>query len=181
MKLHSTTMIQLINGLKLFNNPMIPDPARIITLIPPQNHVLLSPQNQINKPLNCDALPRFPNPQMAVSNLENTKNRKMQKGTKEKTGPPTGNHPKASLTIDRLSTDSDDYAACLVELKASHNILQSYRHAMTTDPDRWMVAMQVKMDTLMAKHTWDLVKPLPGTNIMDSMWIYNIKWDGEGN
>jgi hypothetical protein len=34
---------------------------------------------------------------------------------------------------------------------------------------------------LKVKHTWDLVKPLPGENIMDSMWVYNIKWDGEGN
>ena len=41
--------------------------------------------------------------------------------------------------------------------------------------------MKVEMDTLKKKHTWDLVKPLPGTNIMDSMWVYNIKWDGEGN
>ncbi len=78
MKLHSTTTTQLINGLKLFNNPTIPlaDPARIITLIPPQNHVLLYPWNQINKLPNCDALPGFPNPQAAVSNLENTKNGK---------------------------------------------------------------------------------------------------------
>ena len=41
--------------------------------------------------------------------------------------------------------------------------------------------MQTKIETLKAKHTWDLVKPLPGANIMDSMWIYNIKWDKEGN
>ena len=41
--------------------------------------------------------------------------------------------------------------------------------------------MQTKIETLKAKHTWDLVKPLPGANIMDSMWIYNIKWDEEGN
>ena len=34
---------------------------------------------------------------------------------------------------------------------------------------------------LKAKHTWDLVKPPPGANIMGSMWIYDIKWDGEGN
>ena len=37
--------------------------------------------------------------------------------------------------------------------------------------------MQVKMDTLKRKHTWDLVKALDGANIMDSMWVYNIKWD----
>jgi hypothetical protein len=37
------------------------------------------------------------------------------------------------------------------------------------------------MDTLKVKCTWDLVKPPPGANIMDSMWIYNIKWAGEEN
>jgi hypothetical protein len=34
---------------------------------------------------------------------------------------------------------------------------------------------------LKMKHTWDLVKPPPEVNIMDLMWIYDIKWDGEGN
>ena len=41
--------------------------------------------------------------------------------------------------------------------------------------------MKVEMETLKSKHTWDLVKAPPGANIMDSMWVYNIKWDGEGN
>jgi len=41
--------------------------------------------------------------------------------------------------------------------------------------------MEIEMDTLKSKHTWDLVKPPPGANIMDSMWVYDIKWDGEGN
>ena len=43
-----------------------------------------------------------------------------------------------------------------------------------------MVPMKVKMDMLKKKHTWDLVKPLLGANIMDLMWVYDIKWDGEG-
>ena len=41
--------------------------------------------------------------------------------------------------------------------------------------------MQIEMNTLKAKHTWDLVKPPSGANIMNSMWVYDIKWDGEGN
>ena len=41
--------------------------------------------------------------------------------------------------------------------------------------------MKIEMDTLKAKHMWDLVKPPAGANIMDSMWVYDIKWDGEGN
>lgn len=52
---------------------------------------------------------------------------------------------------------------------------------MSTDPERWTIPMKVEMDMLKAKHTWDLVIPPPSTNIMDSMWIYDIKWDGEGN
>jgi len=41
--------------------------------------------------------------------------------------------------------------------------------------------MQIEFNTLMKKHTWDLVKAPEGANIMDSMWVYDIKWDGEGN
>ena len=52
---------------------------------------------------------------------------------------------------------------------------------MATNPDRWMLPMKVEMETLKKKHTWDLVKPPPGANMMGSMWVYNIKWDGEGN
>ena len=90
-------------------------------------------------------------------------------------------HSQAKMTIDGLSDDHENIIACLNETKASHNIPRSYRHAMATDLDRWMIPMEVKMETLKAKHTWDLVKPPPGANIMDSMWVYDIKWDGEGN
>jgi hypothetical protein len=79
-------------------------------------------------------------------------------------------------------TDDDKNAiACLTDTKSSHHILHSYKNAMAMDQERWMLLMKVKMDTLKSKHTWDLVKPPTGTNIMDSMWVYDIKWDGEGN
>ena len=41
--------------------------------------------------------------------------------------------------------------------------------------------MQVKIETLKAKHTWDLVKAPARGNIMDSMWVFDIELDGEGN
>ena len=91
------------------------------------------------------------------------------------------NRSQANVTIDGLADDHGNVIACLNETKASHNIPKSYRHAMATDPDRWIVPMKVEMETLKSKHTWDLVKPPPGANIMDSMWVYDIKWDGEGN
>ena len=90
-------------------------------------------------------------------------------------------HPQVNVTINGLSKDHDNIIACLNEMKASHSTPRSYRHAMATDPDRWMIPMKVKIETLKAKHTWGLVKPPPGANIMDSMWVYDIKWDGEGN
>jgi Reverse transcriptase (RNA-dependent DNA polymerase)/GAG-pre-integrase domain/gag-polypeptide of LTR copia-type len=94
-------------------------------------------------------------------------------------------NPQANYTrlVEReLESDIDrnSVLACLTETKASHHIPRSYKHAMTTDPDRWMIPMQIEIDTLKAKHTWDLVKAPPGTNIMGSMWVYDIKWDGEG-
>jgi hypothetical protein len=88
---------------------------------------------------------------------------------------------KASSVLGWPITDRDATSACLTETKASHTIPQSYRHAMSTDPDRWMIPMKSEIETLKAKNTWELVQPPPGANIMDSMWVYDIKWDGEGN
>ena len=91
--------------------------------------------------------------------------------------------PRASAASDWSSTQADDknLIACLTETKASHSIPRSYQHAMSTDPERWMIPMKAEIEMHKAKHTWDLVKPPPGANIMDSMWVYDIKWDGEGN
>ena len=88
--------------------------------------------------------------------------------------------PKASTAVNGHE-DNNDVIACLADTKSSHNIPRSYKHAIATDKDRWMIPMRIEMDTLKAKHTWDLVKPPPGANIMDSMWVFDIKWDGEGN
>ena len=93
----------------------------------------------------------------------------------------TDKRPRASHVAEDHSVDNDNFIACLTDTKASHYIPRSYRDAMNSDSDRWMAAMQTEINTLKAKHTWDLVIPPPGANIMGSMWIYDIKWDGEGN
>lgn len=41
--------------------------------------------------------------------------------------------------------------------------------------------IKVEMDTLKLRHTWDLVKLPLRVNVMDSMWVYDIKWDRKGN
>jgi hypothetical protein len=85
--------------------------------------------------------------------------------------------PQASTTVN----DHTNTTAYLTDTKASHFIPISYQEAMKVDPERWMLPMQVEMATLKDKHTWDLVKQPPGTNIMGSKWVYDIKWDGQGN
>ena len=96
-------------------------------------------------------------------------------------------HPQATITIDPTPItidprdDYDNIAACLTDTKAAHFIPRSYKEAMTVDAERWTIPMKVEMETLKAKRTWELVKPPPGANIMGSKWVYDIKWDGEGN
>jgi hypothetical protein len=90
-------------------------------------------------------------------------------------------HTDASTIANWIPVEQTDYIACLAEMKAMHKIPHSYRHAMATDPDRWIIPMQIEMNTLKSKRTWDLVKSPPGANVMDSRWVYDIKWDGEGN
>jgi hypothetical protein len=96
----------------------------------------------------------------------------------------TNNKLPTALSVTDWANPQDeheDFLACLAETRSSHNIPHSYRHAMATNPERWTIPMKIEMDTLKAKHTWDLVRPPSGANVMDSMWIYDIKWDGEGN
>jgi Reverse transcriptase (RNA-dependent DNA polymerase) len=91
------------------------------------------------------------------------------------------NQPKATSTISYPPEVQDSFIACFSDTKGIHYIPRSYKEAMNTDPMRWMAAMEMEMATLKSKRTWDLVPPPLDVNIMDSMWIYDIKWDGQGN
>jgi Reverse transcriptase (RNA-dependent DNA polymerase) len=86
----------------------------------------------------------------------------------------------ATVVFD-CSEDDRNVIVCITETKASHQILWSYKHAMAMDPEWWMEPMMIEMNTLKLKNTWNLVKPPPGANIMELMWIFDIKWDGEEN
>ena len=124
---------------------------------------------------------RIPQPSSGLLQSKEYQQREEVGRTKGEAWTNIQDRPSGKLVLSQLLDAQDDYIACLAETKASHKIPHSYRHAMSTDPDRWMIPMQVEMDTLITKHTWDLVKAPPGANVMDSMWVYDIKWDGEGN
>ena len=125
--------------------------------------------------------PRVPQPSQAVVQSFEYKQREAMSKDQGQDWATDLKNPKASLVTDWSTEDFEDVTTCLAETKALHHIPRSYQHAMATDPERWMVPMKVEINTLKAKHTWDLVKPPPDANIMGSMWIYDIKWDGEGN
>lgn len=86
--------------------------------------------------------------------------------------------PRAAMA--QLSVELDDYIACMAETKSSHNIPRSYHEAMRVDPVRWTEATDTEYEMHMKKHTWDLVEKPPGANVMDCMWVFDIKWNGEG-
>ena len=95
-------------------------------------------------------------PQLSKASLQSAKYQRW-----EITGKDKGKEWATIVVPGAYPEDYKDIIACLIETKASHHIPQSYQHAMVTDPDRWMISMQVEMDTLKTKHTWDLVKPYP--------------------
>lgn len=45
----------------------------------------------------------------------------------------------------------------------------------------WLSAMHEEMDALRANHTWDLVPPPPGTNIVGSHWVFRTKYKADGS
>ena len=142
---------------------------------------VVTPPVPISEPNTLRRSNRIPQPSHAIIESRDYQQREAMSYREGQEWATEQHRPQVSLVFDRMSIELDDYVACMAETKASHHIPRSYRHAMSTDPDRWMIPMQVEMDTLKRKHTWDLVKAPPGANIMDSMWVYDIKWDGEGN
>ena len=54
----------------------------------------------------------------------------------------------------------------------------SYEQAKT-EP-RWIQAMQLELDALESNETWDLV-PLPADkHVIDSKWVYKVKYRADG-
>ena len=176
----------LDHGNPLANTP-VNEPDTPINPIPTINddHANTVPEPQLPRQQDISAITeprrstRAPKPSQA--GLHSTEYQHREEVSKEEGQDWATDRPKASSTISYPPEDREDFIACFSDTKGLHYIPQSYKHAMSTDPDRWMAAMETEMATLKAKHTWELVLPPPNANIMDSMWVYDIKWDGEGN
>ena len=170
----------------LATTPAVPDPAINPDPIITDDHNSKSGISEIRQPATrqLDTVPRRSNraPKPSQAGLNSSKYQQREEaGHKEGQDWATDDPKVSSTTISYPPEDRANFIACFSDTKGIHYIPRSYKHAMSTDPDRWMAAMETEMATLKDKHTWDLVLPPPGANIMDSMWVYDIKWDGEGN
>lgn len=63
---------------------------------------------------------------------------------------------------------------------AIDEVPRSYKQAMIR-PALWYPPMQSEFATLIEKGVWELVPRRVGVNVMKSMWVYALKYDGEGN
>jgi hypothetical protein len=60
------------------------------------------------------------------------------------------------------------------------SIPRSYRDAMR-EPEKWMPPMQAEFDQLEAQGVWKRVDLPAGERVIDGMWVYDLKLDGDGN
>jgi len=103
----------------------------------------VSHQNPVDHDQSIPVVQRRPTrtiqPSQAILKSMEYKEREIADKSEGKDWANNNKHPKANVTIDGLADDHENVIACLNETKASHNIPRSYRHAMATDPDRWMM------------------------------------------
>ncbi|KAF5343211.1 hypothetical protein D9758_013429 [Tetrapyrgos nigripes] len=60
------------------------------------------------------------------------------------------------------------------------HILHSFKQA-AKDWEAWRLPMAAEVESLQQQGTWELVNPPEGIHIVNGIWVYNVKVDGEGN
>lgn len=57
----------------------------------------------------------------------------------------------------------------------------SYKNAMKSQQSQnWKKACEVEIDALTLNNTWTLVKRTPGMQVINSKWVFNLKWKEDG-
>jgi hypothetical protein len=58
---------------------------------------------------------------------------------------------------------------------------EPHNHHEALDDPRWKLAMDHEFDALIKNHTWHLVPPKEGANIIDCKWVYKVKRKYDGS
>jgi hypothetical protein len=67
-----------------------------------------------------------------------------------------------------------------VDAALAHSLVPSFVRAALADP-HWRQAMEEQYEALLAKHTWDLVRRPPNTNVVTGKWIFRHKLTSDGS
>ena len=76
--------------------------------------------------------------------------------------------------------DHDSASALVAAVREDLSIPRTYTEAMKR-PETWLPSMKKEMAKMAENEVWELVRPPPGANIVESKWHYAPKFDSEGN
>ena len=75
--------------------------------------------------------------------------------------------------------DLEASSALVAAVREDLTVPRTYSEAMKC-PEVWLPSMRKEMDKMAENEVWELVRPPPGANIVDSKWHYAPKFDSEG-
>jgi len=75
--------------------------------------------------------------------------------------------------------DLETSTALIAAVREDLAVPRTYSEAMKR-PEVWLPSMRKEMDKMAENEVWELVRPPPGANIVESKWHYTPKFDSEG-
>jgi hypothetical protein len=75
--------------------------------------------------------------------------------------------------------DLESSSALVAAVREDLAVPRTYAEAMK-QPETWLPSMQKEMTKMAENEVWELVRPPPGANIVESKWHYTPKFDSEG-
>ncbi|XP_043700429.1 uncharacterized protein LOC122651179 [Telopea speciosissima] len=88
--------------------------------------------------------------------------------------------PSQSLLVPSLTSGADPPLLALPDLPTEPNdLLIAVRKALSIPA--WKKAMDVEMDALLTRHTWELVELPLGKDLVKCRWVYTIKYHSDGS
>ena len=87
----------------------------------------------------------------------------------------------ASSPIESVLSHSSTSYANMIHAAENYREPATYKQAtMSPQTAYWKTTMEEEYDSLMENHTWILVPPPPGRNIIQCKWVYRIKYTSTG-
>lgn len=138
-------------------------PSTVVPLPPPTPTAVAPPPPVINEPR------RSTRERKTASNMEASKESERTVEAAKAEGLYWANNKKSRASAFLSTVNPDDLW-----------IPRTYKEAMTR-PDLWGEPIQKEIDRLRERRVWHLVEKPTGANIIKTRWVFNIKFDKDGN